>query len=85
MNDTDEGPDLFLAAEIERAVAPYRRLFPEDVIATMEEVLEHALTTHPVGASLLDRVRPRAAPDRSGSQTKDGAPGAVPDKKARSK
>jgi len=85
MNDIDTEPDPFLAAEIERAVAPYRRLFPEEVIATMEEILQHALTTHPVGAALLDRVRPRIAPDRSGAQPKDDAPGLSPEKKARTK
>jgi hypothetical protein len=75
MDTSERLEDPTLAAEIERAVAPYRALFPAEAIATMEDILEHALTTHPVGAALLDRVRPRAAPDRSGSQAKDGAMG----------
>ncbi len=38
-----------------------------------QEILEHALTTHPVGAELLDRVRPRAVEEHSGKRLKRGA------------
>lgn len=81
MDTSERLEDPILAAEIERAVAPYRALFPAEAIATIEDILEHALTTHPVGAALLDRMRPRAAPDRSGAQAKDGGADAVADAK----
>jgi hypothetical protein len=38
----------------------------------MKEFLGDVLSTHPVGATLLDRARPREAPDQSGDQAKDG-------------
>lgn len=67
-----EDDDPHLAAEVERALAPYRAILLDEDIAAMKELLEHALTTHPVGAALLDRTRPRAAPDRSAGQEKKG-------------
>lgn len=70
-------PDPIVAAEVERAIAPYERLFPPDVVLTMREILEHALTSHPVGMALVDRVRPRQARDRSGAQP-TGADAATP-------
>lgn len=73
MESTD---DPTLAAEVERAIAPYRGIFPPEAVAEMAEMLEHALKTHPVGVALIDRVRPRTATDRSGSRTKDGVEGA---------
>ena len=68
----DESDDPHLDAEVERALAPYRDLLSDEQLAGMKDMLEHALTTHPVGAALLDRTRPRAAPDHSAGQEKKG-------------
>ena len=72
-NPADDSDDPHLAAEVERALAPYRGILSEAQLASMREMLEHALTTHPVGAALLDRTRPRTAPNRSAEQEKKGA------------
>lgn len=71
MTKADSPDDSILKAEVERAVAPYRRILPPEAVAAMSEALEHILLTHPVGAALLDRVRPQAAPDRSGTKVKE--------------
>jgi len=85
MRKTDTPDDPVLAAEVQRAVEPYRRIFPAEVISIMEEILEHALTTHPVGVELLDRVRPRATREHSDKRAKNGAAEVVPVKKAGAK
>ena len=68
----DQPDDPHLDAEVERALAPYRGLLTDEHLAGMKEMLSHVLTTHPVGAALLDRTRPRTAPDRSAGQEKQG-------------
>jgi len=82
---TDTPDDPIRAAEVQRAVEPYRAMFPAQIILEMEEMLDHVLATHPVGVQLLDRVRPRATREHSGTQAKDGAAEAAPAKKAGSK
>lgn len=78
MANVDSPDDPVLVAEVQRAIEPYRRMFPPEVVLVMEEILEHALTTHPVGVKLLDRVRPRAARERSDTRPKDGVAEAAP-------
>lgn len=68
----DQSDDPHLSAEVERALAPYRALLSDEQLTGMKDMLEHALTTHPVGAALLDRTRPRTVPDRSADQEKRG-------------
>lgn len=88
MTRADNPQDPVLAAEVERAIAPYRSVLPAEAIRVIAEILEHALTTHPVGAELLDRVRPRADRLHSGNETKgaaDPAPAASPTRKAGAK
>jgi len=85
MSTADAAEDPILEGEIERAMEPYKDMFPDAVLQTMREILAHALRTHPVGSELLNRVRPRSAPERSGAQAKEGAPEAVPLKKVGAK
>jgi hypothetical protein len=54
----DPPADPTLEAELDRALDPYRELLPPDLLAAMRETLADTLTTHPVGARLLARVRP---------------------------
>ena len=78
--------DPIVAAEVKRALAPYEGIHPPDVLATMAEILEHALTTHPVGTALVDRVRPRVSPSQSATVAKDEESAAsAPAKKAGAK
>ena len=65
--------DPLVAAEVERALSPYVGLVPPDVLQTMREVLEDALTTHPVAMKLLDHLRERVAQEVSGTIPKEGA------------
>ena len=78
-------PDPIVAAEVERAIAPYERILPPDVVLTMREILEHALTSHPVGMALVDRVRPRQVDKQSGPRPIGAEPAAPAAKKAGSK
>lgn len=65
--------DPIVEAQIERSVSRYAALVPPEMLATMREILEDALTTHPVAVKLVDNLRERAAPDMSGTVVKDGA------------
>jgi hypothetical protein len=54
-------------------MARYAALLPEDIALEIRGFLEDVLTTHPVGATLVERARPRVAPERSGEVAKDGS------------
>lgn len=68
-----EDDDPVLAAEMERALAPYRSLVPPDMLEVLRDTLRHALTQHSVGKDLLDRARAieRRPPMKSGEETKE--------------
>jgi hypothetical protein len=65
--------DPIVEAQIERSLSRYAGLVPPEMMATMREVLEDALTTHPVAVKLVDHLRERVAPDTSGTVPKEGA------------
>lgn len=67
----DEDPTLH--AELERALEPYRELLPPEMLEHFRETLADALTTHPVAARLLERVRPPPVVAISGEAEKVGA------------
>ena len=69
----DTPQDPVLEAELDRAIEPYRALLPPELLAELRESLADALTTHPVGRSLLDRVRPQPVVESSGPRPKEGA------------
>lgn len=52
-----EDDDPVLAAELNRALAPYKNLVPAEMLAHFRENLRRALTEDPAGKKLLDRVR----------------------------
>jgi len=61
----EEADDPFLEAELDRALAPYLDKLPPDMIQHYRELLGDVLTTHPLGRRLLNRARPRQAPETS--------------------
>jgi hypothetical protein len=64
----EDDPDL--QAEVKRALGPYEKLVPPEVLQAMRETLIDALTTHPVGVRLMEKARkPKQA--RSGTQPND--------------
>jgi hypothetical protein len=69
-----EDDDPVLAAEMERALRPYEGLVPPQMLLVLRDILRNALTEHPVGRTLLDRVRAleRVPPSKSGAETKPG-------------
>ena len=83
MSPTEAAPDPIIAAEVERALAPYRSQLTSDQLITLGEALEHALSTHPVGVALVERVRPRAVPERSEAQAKEDTASTRPSKTKR--
>ena len=72
MPPPDPPDDPVLDAELARALDPYRALLSPELFAELEETLADALTTHPVGSRLLDRLRPPPALVASGEVEKDG-------------
>ena len=64
--------DPIVEAQIERSLSRYAGLVTPEMMATLREVLEDALTTHPVALKLVDSLRERAAPDASGTVPKAG-------------
>ncbi len=66
--------DPELDAEVERALAPYSRLVPPDVLQTMRETLADMLASHPVGAVLMNQSRQPTQHDPSGTRLKGSRP-----------
>jgi len=66
--------DPLIAAELERALAPYKKLVPPKMLEIYRGILRDALTQHPVGKALVDRVRDleRRPRPMSGEKTKEG-------------
>lgn len=75
-------PDPIVEAQIERSLSRYAGLVTPEMMATLREVLEDALTTHPVALKLADSLRERAAPDASGVVPKSSAEGIEPTSEA---
>ncbi len=77
--------DPWVAAQIEAAVAPYRKLWPAEAIEAFREEMAITLATHPTAARLLKEARPTAL-DPSGEVNVAGAwaeaPGAADKAKA---
>jgi hypothetical protein len=78
MPPTPKGPvkpakDPLVEAELERALQRYVGLVPPAMLETMRDILEDALTSHPVAVKLLDHLRERPAEDASGPRPKEGA------------
>ena len=59
---------------IEDAVAPYRDLLPPEMLEGFAQTLDFFLTTHPVAAPMVARLRPRPVPNTSGEVDRGGAP-----------
>ncbi len=69
-----------MAAEIERAIAPYRAFTPASLLAKMRENLEHALRTHPAPRAYLRSVAGRKPVAASTEVTRGGGEHEEPDK-----
>ena len=65
--------ETFVKQVVDDSLAPYAELLPAHALDEMQALLSLVLDTHPVGATLVDRARPRKAPEQSGEQPKDGA------------
>jgi hypothetical protein len=75
---SEDDPDL--QAEVKRALGPYEKLLPPQVLQTMRETLIDALTTHPVGVRLMEKAR-KARQAESGTQANSAAGEEPEDKK----
>jgi hypothetical protein len=69
---SDEPEDPFLEELLDEVLAVHADL-PEDIRAEMRLTLRLIATTHPIGATIVDRARPRKAPLKSGDQPKPGS------------
>jgi hypothetical protein len=72
-DEVPEEQDPYLQQVLDETLAAYEGVVPPEMLRKMRLFLGDVLSTHPVGATLLDRARPRAVPYRSGDQAKDGA------------
>jgi hypothetical protein len=70
----DDAPNPVATECIDEALAPYRDLLPPEVLADFAECLDLFLTTHPVAALVVERLRPRSAPETSAEMDRNGEP-----------
>ena len=70
--DADANP--IVTECIEDALAPYQDLLPPEMLEGFAQTLDLFLTTHPVAAPMVARLRPRPAPDTSGEVDRSDAP-----------
>jgi hypothetical protein len=70
-----EDDDPLIAAEIERAIEPYRGLVPPRMLLVLRNIARMSLTEDPLGRELLKRVRAlnQTAPLKSTEKTLPGA------------
>jgi hypothetical protein len=59
-----------IEATIQDAMRPYLGVMPPEGLKTMRDILEDALTTHPVATEALDDIEKQAAEEASGTRTK---------------
>lgn len=64
--------DAFVDALVARSLAPYQGAAPKWLLREMEYMIRLLAEAHPHVSVLVDRARPRAAPDESETRRKDG-------------
>lgn len=62
--------EQIVAASIEDAMRPYLGVLPAHALATMREILEDTMATHPVALEALDELD-KPMPDQSGTRVRD--------------
>jgi hypothetical protein len=69
--------EQFVAETIEEAMRPYLGVLPPHALATMRDILEDAMATHPVALEALDAIdaEQEQKVDRSGTRVRDGGEG----------
>ncbi|WP_437598194.1 hypothetical protein WMF28_36455 [Sorangium sp. So ce590] len=80
MSQDDRNDEQRLRAErvvaetVERSLARYRGLVPEEMLAQMREAIEDELVKNPYSAALLRQLMARPVPSSSGEVPCEGAP-----------
>jgi hypothetical protein len=64
--------EQFVAETIEDAMRPYLGVLPAHALATMREILEDTMATHPVALEALDAMDAPPVVTTSGTQLRDG-------------
>jgi hypothetical protein len=62
--------EKIVADAIEEAMRPYLGVLPEEGLATMRDILEEAMATHPVALDALAKMEADPATDRSHTRVK---------------
>ncbi len=65
--------DPALRAAVERALEPYKGELSLEALGAMRAYLEDVLLTHPLGQTLLQRVRPREPRAKSDERVRSDA------------
>ena len=73
MSGPEENEDPFLAELLDEVLADHSDL-PAAVVEEMRDLLELMAKTHPTALAIVNRARPRKAPQRSGEEEIPGAP-----------
>jgi hypothetical protein len=63
--------EQIVAELVEDAMRPYLAVLPPHALQTMRDILEDALTTHPVATSAIDEMLAAPVPDQSGTRVRD--------------
>jgi hypothetical protein len=69
--------DPFIEEHVERALAPYRGVWPPEVLSEFADEIRIFLLTHPVAERALSRIRPRKVLAASDDVQKPGTPNVV--------
>lgn len=69
--DDEARVDENLEAAVERALAPYVSLLPEDQLRELRDVLRDELSRHPVSARLLKQLAPAPVVQASDDLVRD--------------
>jgi len=65
--------ERIVAESIEDAMRPYLGVLPEEALATMRDILEDTMATHPVALEALAALEARPLDDRSGTRVRENS------------
>lgn len=72
--DKPDPNEPLVAEMVEETLAKVRHLLPPEALEDLREEMRAFALTHPGLRTMVQRLRPRAAPDASGTKPKEGEP-----------
>jgi hypothetical protein len=60
--------DAMIENEVTEALRPYEQAYPPEVLEELRRMMRIVMRTHPTAKHLLEQLKPRATPERSGKE-----------------